>query len=384
VKNGSALSELHHQHQQHQPQSLNPSTPDDGLYDPVELFHGEFHFFVSDGADCDGVGAPEAAGEVEEGDDGFNLQTPIHPNLPFQLEHFETFVGNDTYRIDGPLDGRQGLFKGQHIPSAEPVVFKVCRDDPSRPDLADREWVHHLAVQYDGGAYHSHVVRLYAVYQVTSGFFESYLGCDKPVDFDYTRVMVLQRADRGDLSSCRRLVPALTALAHAACALHHLHTAHLNYKRVVEGSPLSRLYTVGSPMPQLLHNDVKPANLLVCTSESDEDEDLIWTVVLGDFGGVSFVGEQRRGMYTPRYAAPEVVAHQVFSQEADIFGLAASVAFVANINGIAACVGRARVQRSIVSSRFAAAGLSADVVDRLMTALAREPERRPDTLVGLV
>src|SRR4051794_12847293 len=70
---------------------------------------------------------------------------------------------------------------------------------------------------------------------------------------------------------------------------------------------------------QIIHRDVKPANL-ICGPEEG--------IVLVDFGVATEIGITETGTVgvgTPRYMAPEVFAGGIVSARADVFGLAATL-----------------------------------------------------------
>jgi hypothetical protein len=364
--------------------------PDD--YDCVSCDVG--HQDESDGFSDVGVLHGSSVVSVVGDDDGDEEQggepfppLPQHPNEPFHITDFEPLVRDDHFRVVGPLEvtdpssghraALPGLFVGMHVPTETPVVYKLCGED--------REWVHHMTVQYcpESGDYHPHIIRLYGVFRVSPDTsFASYYGDDsqQTTTMAHTRVMVLQQSE-GDLITLYGQVSPTTTLAHVASALQHLHSCHEWYPRIAASSPLSRLYMAGTALRQLSHNDVKPENLFAIRVVHT-DGTVSWTVSLADFGGLCHRGDVN-GICTDNYAAPEVVSGRRFTPAADIFGLAASIALGVSGRMIAGVVRRGLVPRHVLMSLYVRGGFSRRVAVQLVDALDTSVATRPLTLAGL-
>eukprot|EP00049_Salpingoeca_infusionum_P025474 m.19587 g.19587 ORF g.19587 m.19587 type:complete len:433 (-) comp8054_c0_seq1:205-1503(-) len=187
--------------------------------------------------------------------------------------------------------GKGLVFEGFHNETGIPVIVKQCKHR--------REWVSHLAAQYDASEFaletlcHPHVIQLYHVCKVPP---QGITILDALIEDGY--LLVMERGDQDMLQLIRNHRPLVhPELLVTQCLLSalHLHTAQNRFQNVVPGSLLSLAFPAHQPLPQLVHSDIKPENFFVLDYHC---------VKLGDFGGV-VAQHTPPTTLTVSYCAPE-------------------------------------------------------------------------------
>ena len=132
----------------------------------------------------------------------------------------------------------------------------------------------------------------------------------------------------------------------------------------------------------VLHCDIKPENVFIIVGEGG-----VGVAKLMDFGGIVMMDESPRiaRLFTPRYAAPEVLRVQEISDKSDVFSfglmlyeiVSGVTPFQGKAHTMEACVDRVGLPVPPLSDhgRF-----NADLVELVSSMLAIDPERRPKAL----
>jgi Nif-specific regulatory protein len=161
----------------------------------------------------------------------------------------------------------------------------------------------------------------------------------------------------GDSVSAGDLSDVLPLLEGAAAGLEAIHSA------------------------QLIHGDVKPANILVLRGEQG-------AVRLVDLNLASAGASRSRAGGTPGFVAPEVLAGEPLTALSDLYGLGAAfyTALAGRAPHLAATVeGTLQAQMSQEASPepLRASGVSDELIEILLRLLARDPAQRPRSVTEL-